>query len=128
MFGAEIGAIYSHALSNRLNIVLSAELAALDNNFTYTYKYESDNSFVLNTNTYTASGRSVALRSEVSAQLVYAKSEAISLTGKIGIVNYSNVSTGLENTLNPNNTTASITPVFSSVIVPYVRAGVRIAF
>ncbi len=128
MYGVELGVSYSRALSDKLNVVLTGGLAALDNSFTYTYLHEIVEPFFTTTNTYTASGRSVALRSEVSAQLVYAKSDKLSLTGKIGVVNYSNVSTGLENTLNPNNTTASITPVFSSVIVPYIRAGVRITF
>jgi hypothetical protein len=129
MYGAELGASYSRALSDKLDIVLTGTLAALDNTFTYTYQYENINqSGIIVSNTYTAAGSSVVLRSEVSAQLVYAKSETLSLTGKIGVVNYGNVSTGLENTLNPNNTTATITPVFGSVIVPYIRAGISIAF
>ncbi len=129
MYGAEFGAIYSRALSDKLNIVLTGTLAALDNSFTYTYQYNNvDQTGFTLSSTYTAAGSSVVLRSEVSARLVYAKSETLSLTGKIGIVNYSNVSTGLENTLNPQNTTAAITPVFGSVIVPYIRAGIRVAF
>ncbi len=128
MYGAEMGVAYSHAFSNKLSILLSAGLAALDNNFTYTYQHESVTGASTTTNIHTATGHSTVVRSEVSAQLAYASSERISLTGKIGLVNYSNVSTGVENTLNPNNTTAAITPVYGSVMVPYVRAGVRIAF
>ncbi len=58
----------------------------------------------------------------------YVKTESLGFTCKASFVNYGNLFTGLENTINPNNTAASITPVFGPVGVPYIRAGVAISF
>ncbi len=126
MLGVEIGGSYTRALSDKLKLVVFGEVAALSNSFDYRYQYLNPTSF--SEINQSQSGSSISVRSEIAAQLVFARSEKLAFTGKIGVLNYTNVATGLENTINPGNTNAIITPVFNAVTVPYIRAGIRISF
>lgn len=128
MTGISFGVTYHRAVSDKLSLNIGADMAALANQYTYSYMHIDENVSSTPRATADFSGNSTVIRTDISAQLSYAHRSNISFTSRIGVTTYSNVVTGFENTLNPENTLSVQSAVFSSIVVPYMRAGVSIAF
>ncbi len=127
MTGVDIGLDYRRDISDRVSFETGVRVAGMGNSYAYTYDYINS---TVTPSQYSvgATGVSMVVRSEVSVKMSYAVRDNLRLTGRIGMVNYENVGTGLENLLNPANTHTVINPVTASVRLPYIRIGIDYRF
>lgn len=126
MYGAIAGVGYTRPLSDKWSFALDSDLSVLHNRYDYNYDYLND--FYGTVEHVGADGESTALRLNVAGKLAYHYSQSTTLSGIVGVTNYWGVVSGMDTMLNEENTRDTVTPVTSSITLPYIRFGVSVAF
>lgn len=126
MYGVTAGIGYQRVISNDWSLGVDTNVSALQNTYDYSFDY---NNFEHNTNEQVgAVGISTVVRWDVAAKLAYTLNETTALSGSIGATSYTGIVSGLDTMLNEANTISAVSPVTSSVLLPYVRFGVSVSF